>query len=84
MSHTPIDAAVIARGLSEADTALSLRLLDIGSCSDGSCIIRKPVGLHTNGGCRCNRDPIRMTRYAQAMNKFHAAVRAELEKQHER
>ena len=22
-------------------------------CGDGNCVIKKPVGMHTNGGCRC-------------------------------
>ena len=26
-------------------------------CSDGGCCIYKPTGMHTNGGCRCLRDP---------------------------
>jgi hypothetical protein len=25
-------------------------------CTDGNCIIRKPVGMHTNGGCRCVKE----------------------------
>lgn len=25
----------------------------IEGCLDGNCIIRKPKGMHTNGGCRC-------------------------------
>ena len=25
----------------------------IGGCHDGYCVIRKPKGMHTNGGCRC-------------------------------
>ena len=24
-----------------------------GGCSDGNCCIRRPIGQHTNGGCRC-------------------------------
>ena len=24
-------------------------------CSDGGCIIRLPKGMHTNGGCRCQK-----------------------------
>ena len=23
------------------------------ACTDGGCCIRKPSGMHTNGGCRC-------------------------------
>ena len=26
---------------------------DLQPCSDGSCILRKPTGMHTNGGCDC-------------------------------
>ena len=22
-------------------------------CSDGGCVIHKPTGMHTNGGCHC-------------------------------
>ena len=25
----------------------------IGGCSDGYCVIKKPSGMHTNGGCKC-------------------------------
>lgn len=27
-----------------------------GSCGDGGCLVKKPVGMHTNGGCKCNTD----------------------------
>jgi len=29
----------------------------LGGCSDGYCVIKKPVGMHTNGGCRCLDNP---------------------------
>ncbi len=25
----------------------------VEGCSDGGCILKRPVGMHTNGGCRC-------------------------------
>jgi hypothetical protein len=25
----------------------------IGGCGDGNCVVLRPVGMHTNGGCRC-------------------------------
>lgn len=25
----------------------------IGGCGDGGCIVLRPIGQHTNGGCRC-------------------------------
>jgi hypothetical protein len=28
----------------------------IGGCYDGYCVIKKPVGMHTNGGCNCLED----------------------------
>lgn len=31
------------------------KMLD--GCSDGNCVIVKPVGMHTNGGCKCLRYP---------------------------
>ncbi len=29
--------------------------LDDDGCGDNSCLIKKPVGMATNGGCRCTR-----------------------------
>jgi hypothetical protein len=29
----------------------------LGGCSDGYCVIKKPVGMRTNGGCRCLDNP---------------------------
>lgn len=28
-------------------------------CSDGSCIVKRPTGMHTNGGCRCEERELR-------------------------
>jgi hypothetical protein len=28
----------------------------VGGCGDGGCVILRPAGQHTNGGCRCPRD----------------------------
>lgn len=28
----------------------------IGGCGDGNCVIVRPQGMHTNGGCRCSED----------------------------
>ncbi len=60
------------RALTELDDYLT----QLGGCSDGYCIIKRPVGMHTNGGCRCNTDKMKMQRYAYAMNKFADTVRA--------
>lgn len=57
-----------------AKDALNSRLLEIGGCSDGSCIVIRPKGMHTNGGCRCSRDHIKMQRLAYAYRKFDEAL----------
>ena len=51
---------------------------DIGGCSDGGCVIQRPKGQHTNGGCRCSDDRIRMRRFAQRAAYFREKVRAEI------
>lgn len=28
---------------------------EIGGCTDGNCVIERPKGMHTNGGCHCYR-----------------------------
>ena len=38
------------------------QLEQIGGCGDGSCIVHIRPGMHTNGGCRCNREPYKMSR----------------------
>lgn len=35
---------------------LAQPLKNISGCSDHSCLIRKPEGMGTNGGCRCHTD----------------------------
>jgi hypothetical protein len=70
------DPAEIARALAELDERLS----EIGSCSDGNCLVLKPKGMHTNGGCRClYHAHIRVQRFAHAHNRFVNAVRSHLE-----
>lgn len=59
----------------EAIEQLDAYLSEMGGCSDGGCIIKRPVGMHTNGGCHCSRDSFKMQRYAYAMNRFASSVR---------
>ncbi len=28
----------------------------VGGCADGNCVVLRPTGMHTNGGCRCTHD----------------------------
>lgn len=70
--QTPEQIAAISAALAELDFSLS----EMGGCSDGGCIVVKPKGMHTNGGCRCLRhDHIRTQRFAFAHNRFVKAVR---------
>lgn len=43
-------------------TQLKTNLQQLGGCSDGYCIIYRPGGMHTNGGCRCSTDRMKMQR----------------------
>jgi hypothetical protein len=62
--------------LAEALAKLDTYLADMGSCGDGNCIVMKPKGQHTNGGCRCCSQSFRMQKYAYAHNRFTEQVRA--------
>jgi hypothetical protein len=53
------------------------RLSVIGSCSDGHCIIKRPKGMHTNGGCRCYRDGFKMQQFAYAVYMLRAGLEME-------
>lgn len=54
-----------AEAVLEAKPAVSLAAHDaellnkpfegLPGCSDGGCVVRKPTGMHTNGGCQCIR-----------------------------
>lgn len=51
-----------------------------GGCTDGGCIIVRPVGMHTNGGCKCYRNNLKMQRLAHAHLVLVKAIRAALSK----
>jgi hypothetical protein len=48
----------------------------LGGCGDGGCLVHRPRGQHTNGGCRCYSDKMTMQRYALINNGFAASVRS--------
>lgn len=66
-----MSAEQIAKALAEQDA----RLASIGGCSDGHCVIIRPQGMHTNGGCHCWMDKMRMQRFAHASNAFASDIR---------
>jgi hypothetical protein len=67
--------------LSRIQTAVEIRevqLVELGGCRDGNCIVLRTKGQHTNGGCRCSRDYIRMERLARIERRFAECVLAVL------
>lgn len=61
-------------------------------CHDGHCVIEKPTGMHTNGGCRCLEDMTfserqyvgRLLRIAQELVKQNDRLQTELDAANER
>jgi len=64
------DNAAVSAALGALDNALAV----IGGCGDGNCIVVRPKGQYTNGGCRCFQDRMKMQRFAFAMNQFRDVV----------
>lgn len=52
---------------------------ELRGCTDGYCIIRKPEGMHTNGGCRCERE----LRHALGLQDSRRFIHALRERQRE-
>lgn len=46
----------------------------VHGCTDGGCLIRRPQGMHTNGGCRCARDSMKTQRVLYAARELRAAI----------
>jgi len=40
----------------------------------GGCIVLRPTGMHTNGGCRCWRDQIKAQRMMRAGQALHDRI----------
>ena len=57
--------------MAERDDLLS----KIGGCGDGGCIIVKPLGQHTNGGCRCWMNKMTMQRFALIERRITDAIK---------
>jgi hypothetical protein len=54
---------------------LEENLTTIGGCGDGGCVVHVRPGMHTNGGCRCNRDYIKMSRVLHSYRKFTEGIK---------
>lgn len=73
--ETHTDWMTMSETVAAAIAELDRHLDAIGGCTDGYCIIRKPKGMHTNGGCKCSGNRMKMTQFAYAHNRFVDAVR---------
>lgn len=49
----------------------------IGSCGDGGCLVERPVGMHTNGGCRCWTNKMTAQRVMAAAQRLRSALNPE-------
>lgn len=61
-------------GLTEALKTYETMRDHVGGCSDGGCLVKKPTGMHTNGGCRCHKDTIKAARMMWAGDQLFAAA----------
>lgn len=62
--------------INNAIEELDQRLAQIGGCGDGNCLVVRPKGMHTNGGCRCLReDKYKAERVVYNYQRFAKAIR---------
>jgi hypothetical protein len=72
------------RALMEAVDRYNQAAEAIGGCGDGGCVVHRPGGQHTNGGCRCTyrmdetrqREVTKLLLQAQGIVKARAALAA--------
>lgn len=64
------------RNIKDALAVRDEALQALGGCHDGDCVIWRPHGMHTNGGCRCLTDHMTRQRFARISNVFAEQVRA--------
>lgn len=71
-----------ASTVSDADAKLRMALesydrlsVHVGGCTDGGCVIVRPKGMHTNGGCKCADDRLKARRMMQQARMLSESVR---------
>jgi hypothetical protein len=67
--------------LRERMSALDQQAETLGGCGNAYCVIHRPKGQHTNGGCYCYENRAKMRVWTQQVAYFRSKVRAALEKQ---
>lgn len=63
--------------ITEAMESYKLSAEASGGCGDGNCVVLKPVGMHTNGGCRCSDDRMKAQRMMRAGQRLYEAIAAD-------
>ena len=66
--------------MSEPTKTLHEKLEYIGGCGDGGCIVHVRPGMHTNGGCGCNREPQKMSAVIYWHKRAVASQAAQIER----
>jgi hypothetical protein len=51
------------------------------ACTDGCCVVKRPKGMHTNGGCRCPSNPHKARKMMFAGQQLRDALEALLGKE---
>lgn len=67
-------AETAAANIGEALRLYRLAAEASGGCGDGNCVVLKPVGMHTNGGCRCYEDRMKAQRMMRAGQRLCEAL----------
>lgn len=67
-------STTVSEALANYDTMAA----HVGGCTDGGCVIVRPTGMHTNGGCKCWQDKMKAQRMMRAAYQLSEAIRNEL------
>jgi len=65
----------IPEGIRELLDRYDMGMHLIGGCGDGNCVIERPKGQHTNGGCRCYSDRRKASRAMARAHFFAEEIR---------
>lgn len=66
------------KAIADAQKRFDSAMAEIGGCSDGYCVILRPKGMKTNGGCHCYNDRYKMRRFSQHAAALARVVRAHI------
>ena len=67
----------MSQNLNEAIELYDRMAQHIGTCGDGGCLVLKPQGMHTNGGCRCFEDKYKSQRMMIVGNILRKALKGD-------